>query len=1010
MSEIRPRSDIIQYIPKDNETEGIQPISYWEVTDVDISAHSKNIQVGRIVPSRPVTSSLAVQLSVSGPQDVIGLETQSATFTAGVAVINDTSVTPTFQWEKKESTSSTWVTISGATTAQYIVNNLSFANDNSDMYRCIVSAPVAENSPVTSREATLTVKRLITITSQPVSATITASQTATFSVSATITSGVLSYQWQRKDFGASSFINISGATNSSYTTPPADLNTDNQDVYRCVVSNPNADEVISSEAILTVQGADLKITPAVGGVTFWKFATNGELILDPANATTYEIQCLGDNKNVRVDMWGQGSCNAQGGYSNGFVPMSTNQIFTVKLNAGAGSGGTFPGAINGNAGGGYAGIFNTATVSQANALLIAGGAGGGGITSSGSCSLTGGAGGGSAGNGQQYNGPTDSASGSGTTVSFNPACAGGPAYGWYTRTGGISSDQTGGNDLRQLVLKWNGTVVYNGLPPSTLRTGYLVAGDYLYFVGSYVGSAYGWYADGVTCGTAPSGQGDYLNAFTISRQGIGSSLSATGSTGGNLYLQANYQNSGKNGSALQGGNGATSTDQYACVAPIGGGSGGGGGYVGGGSGAAAGSASGAGGGGSGFVAGTVTGTTSTYVSSVPGVTKGTAGDVGQNSRVNLNFGIITITSQPTVNASYLSGQTATMSVSATITYGTISYQWQKNESGSGTWSNISGATSSSYTTPTLGQSADNGDSYRCVLTSPSASTVTSNSVTLTVYDYDLYITPAVGGINYWSFAVHGNLALRSYTSNSYNIQFAANRSKTVKMWGAGGDGGGSGGYSTGTVNFTTGVTYIVQAGVGGANAGPGSGSGAGSNYRGGGYAGIFRNSVSQGNAVMIAGGGGGGFPSIGGSGSGTGGGGGGSNGGAGQNSPNTERGSTAGGGGSQGGGGSAGSSPGGGSQSGSALAGGVGGSGAGSYPNYSGGGGGGGGWFGGGGGGGGNDDGNTSRAASGGGGGSGYINGSYVSGGSTSSFTDSGDSDRAGAGDSGGHAAVIIKA
>lgn len=1032
MSEIRPRSDIVQYIPKDNETEGIQPITYWEVTDVDISEYSKNIQIGRIVPSRVITagtSAASARLLVIGPEDVIALETQNATFTVSATIRNNDSVIPTFQWQKKESATTIWTTISGAVAAQYTVPNLSFANDNNDMYRCIISSSISQNSPVTSREATLTVKRLIIITSQPNNTTVTTSQTATFSVSATITSGIINYQWQKRDFGSATFVDVVGATNSSYVTPPVDINTDNQDVYRCVLSNANADTVISAEATLTVQGADLRITPAVGGISFWRFATNGELILDPSNATTYEIQCLGDNKNVRVDMWGQGSCNAQGGYSNGFVPMNTNQIFTVRLNAGAGSGGTFSGSARIN-GGGYAGIFSSSTVSQANALLIAGGAGGGGSYSVGTCALTGGAGGGSSGgNGQQYiatiggDGPF-----SPPNVNYNPSC-GGPSYGWFTRSGGASSDPaSAGNDIRQLVLMWNGSVIFNwnsgvsGALPNTLKRGYLVLGDYLYFAGSYVGSAYGWHSNGTTCGTASSPNGDFANSFAIRRQGVGANLSASGSTSGTLYLQD--QNRGTNGSALQGGSGASSEDLYACGQPFyGGGGGGGGGYVGGGGGAAAGSAAGAGGGGSGFVAGTVTGTTSTYVSSVPGITKGTAGDVGQNSRVNINFGIITITSQPTVNASYISGQTATMSVSATITYGTISYQWQKRENGSVNWNNIAGATNTSYTTPSLDTANDNGDSYRCVLTSPSAATVTSNVVTINMLDFDLIITGSgspvgnggveIGSNRYWSFAVHGNLAFAGSTLPGVTLTFYKNLSKQVKMWGMGRSAGALGGYSTGTVSFSSGQNYFAIF-AGGGNGGTGRGNQG--SEQGGQYAGLFRGtSASQGNAVMIAGGAGGAGLAYGAQAKG--GDGGGSNGGSGANSPDGQFGQTGGGGASQGGGGGSGSGGGGttsGISGGSALQGGTGGSGIQSpCENAAGGGGGGGGWFGGGGGAGGNDgNGSTcegTRSSAAGGGGSGYINNSFVSSGSTSAFTDADDPNRYGGG-SNGSACIVIKA
>ena len=93
---------------------------------------------------------------------------------------------------------------------------------------------------------------------------------------------------------------------------------------------------------------------------------------------------------------------------------------------------------------------------------------------------------------------------------------------------------------------------------------------------------------------------------------------------------------------------------------------------------------------------------------------------------------ITIGTQPAA-ASVVAGGTATFTVVATIApAGTLSYQWQKQEAGATTWSNISGATSDSYTTAALTVADDNGDKYRVVLSGDAAKNVTSRSATLTV--------------------------------------------------------------------------------------------------------------------------------------------------------------------------------------------------------------------------------------------------------------------------------------
>src|SRR5207245_2685828 len=85
-----------------------------------------------------------------------------------------------------------------------------------------------------------------TITTPPANQTVTAGQTASFSVVAAGTAP-LSYQWQKN--GA----NIAGAISSSYTTP-ATTTADSGSTFRVVVTN-TAGTVTSAAATLTVNAA-----------------------------------------------------------------------------------------------------------------------------------------------------------------------------------------------------------------------------------------------------------------------------------------------------------------------------------------------------------------------------------------------------------------------------------------------------------------------------------------------------------------------------------------------------------------------------------------------------------------------------------------------------------------------------------------------------------------------------------------------------------------------------------
>jgi len=102
----------------------------------------------------------------------------------------------------------------------------------------------------------------------------------------------------------------------------------------------------------------------------------------------------------------------------------------------------------------------------------------------------------------------------------------------------------------------------------------------------------------------------------------------------------------------------------------------------------------------------------------------------------------------------------------------------------------------------------------------------------------------------------------TYTFTSLNTFTAG-----VRLHGAaGGKNGGKGGSVSGNVKFESGVSYVLQVGkVGSQNGtvGVGSGGTGGANgASGGGYTGLFRGSVSQANALLIAGGGGGGSGGI----------------------------------------------------------------------------------------------------------------------------------------------------
>jgi hypothetical protein len=114
------------------------------------------------------------------------------------------------------------------------------------------------------------------ITTHPQNATISLGQPVTFTVLAT-NKATLAYQW-RKDG-----VNISGATDSSYTYTP--VAGDDQDVFTCVVSN-GAGSVTSNGATLTVISYSLaNIKPLVDQ---HYFVSEGKSTADATGATVTE--------------------------------------------------------------------------------------------------------------------------------------------------------------------------------------------------------------------------------------------------------------------------------------------------------------------------------------------------------------------------------------------------------------------------------------------------------------------------------------------------------------------------------------------------------------------------------------------------------------------------------------------------------------------------------------------------------------------------------------------------
>ena len=198
-----------------------------------------------------LTVNLAPPAIATHPGDQAAAVGVTATFT-----VQATGSAPlAYDWQKDG------VYITGATSASYTTPPAALADDGAQ-FACVVTNGAGS---ATSDAATLIVAAPA-ITIEPVTATVTERETATFTIVAA-GSGTITYQWQRD--GA----DIPGATSATYKTPATTLADDGAE-FTCVVTNL-AGSVTSSPAALTVNMAPPKITtqPASQGVLEGETAT-----------------------------------------------------------------------------------------------------------------------------------------------------------------------------------------------------------------------------------------------------------------------------------------------------------------------------------------------------------------------------------------------------------------------------------------------------------------------------------------------------------------------------------------------------------------------------------------------------------------------------------------------------------------------------------------------------------------------------------------------------------------
>jgi len=316
---------------------GTAPLSYqWRKNSVNITgatsasyttpattaADSGSTFSVVVTNSAGSTTSSNATLTVNAAAVAPSITSQPAnqTVTAGQTATFSVTATGTaplsYQWRKNS------VNITGATSASY-TTPATTAADSGSTFSVVVTNSAGST---TSSNGTLTVNAAAvapSITSQPVNRTVTAGQTATFSVSATGTSP-MSYQWMKNG------TNIGGAISSSYTTPATTMS-DSGSAFSVLISN-SAGNVTSNSATLTVNQATAT-APSITTQPPNQTVTAGQ-------AATFSVLATGTGP--LSYQWRMNGTNISGANASSYTTQATTaansgSMFSVVISNSAGS-------------------------------------------------------------------------------------------------------------------------------------------------------------------------------------------------------------------------------------------------------------------------------------------------------------------------------------------------------------------------------------------------------------------------------------------------------------------------------------------------------------------------------------------------------------------------------------------------------------------------------------------------------------------------------------------------
>lgn len=349
---------------------GTSPSYQWKKNGINIagatsSSYTSNALINNDVITCVLTSSLPCPTpatvnsnSIAMTVNPIIIPTISVSANNGDTICSGNTVTfsttitnggnaPAYQWKKNGTN------ITGANNATYGTSMIT----NGNVFSCVLTSSATCAILANSNNATMTVVNsanpTVTISSSP-GDTICSGSSVSFSSSAFYTGGTPSYQWKKNG------INITGATNASYTTTFAS----NGDVYKCVITSSlscaNPATVNSNNktmAVYTMATPTISINTAQGDtictgntVTFsstitdggsaptYHWLKNGNLIAG-ANNNSYTSATISNGDLFVCILTSNRPCVSAAIDSSNSVTMTVNPLVTptVSINANQGS-------------------------------------------------------------------------------------------------------------------------------------------------------------------------------------------------------------------------------------------------------------------------------------------------------------------------------------------------------------------------------------------------------------------------------------------------------------------------------------------------------------------------------------------------------------------------------------------------------------------------------------------------------------------------------------------------